>query len=85
MSSEQGKSIITEELMEYFNLFLQDHSPERISRSLRKVFLDYMRQQTAGLDVKFDAILDDMEALFDLLDVCLDGTKEWKNKRQNAS
>lgn len=85
MSQEKKQEIFSEDLLDKFRYFLQDHSPERISRSLRKVFLDYMRQQTAGLDVEFDAILDDMEALFDLLDVCSERPKDWKNKLQNAS
>ncbi len=44
-----------------------------------------MRQQHAGLDVHFDTILDDVEALMDFLDICSDETKDWKNKLQNTS
>lgn len=76
MSSEQGKSIITEKLAEYFSLFLQDHSLERMNRNLRKVFSAYMRQQKIGLDVEFDAILDDVEALMDFLYICSDEKKK---------
>ena len=48
--------------------FLQNHSPERIDKNLRLVFFDYMRNQREGLPTEFDEVLDDIEALFMLID-----------------
>ncbi|WP_276131918.1 hypothetical protein [Polluticoccus soli] len=85
MSDEQKNGLFSQELLDKFRYFLHDHSSERMCRNLRKVFFDYMRQQHAGLDVHFDTILDDVEALMDFLDICSDETKDWKNKLQNTS
>ena len=56
--------------------FIQDHSPERISKHLRIVFLDYLKMQNIGLPTDFDNILNDVEALFDLLDVIAEEKKD---------
>lgn len=48
--------------------FLQDHSPERIDKNLRLVFFDYLRNQREGLPTEFDEILDDIEALFIMIE-----------------
>ena len=48
--------------------FLQDADINRISRSLRKVFFDYLRYSSDALDLDFNEIVTDFERMFDLLD-----------------
>lgn len=39
-----------------------------MSRNMRKVFFDYLRQQQAGLDVEFSNVLNDVESIIELLE-----------------
>lgn len=65
----KGENYLSEKMQDKMRYFLQDHSPERVSRNLRKVLIDYLRSQQAGLPLEWDEILNDLESLFDLLDV----------------
>ena len=58
----------SQEFLDSLRYFLQDHSPERIDKNLRLVFFDYLRNQREGLPTEFDEIVNDMEALFMLLE-----------------
>ena len=67
---------LSKEFKDRMRYFIQDHSPERISKHLRIVFLDYLKMQNIGLPTDFDNILNDVEALFDLLDVIAEEKKD---------
>ena len=58
----------SQEFLDGMRYFLQDHSPERIEKNLRLVFFDYLRNQRDGLPTEFDEVLNDMEALFELIE-----------------
>jgi len=66
MSKDKG---LSKELADKMRYFIQDTSPARVSRNLRIVFFDYLRNQQEGLPMEFDQILNDMQNLFELLDV----------------
>jgi ferritin len=57
----------SQEFLDGMRYFLQDHSPERIDKNLRLVFFDYLRNQREGLPIEFDEVLNDIEALFVLI------------------
>ncbi len=59
----------SKEFLDGVRFFLQDHSPERIDKNLRLVFFDYLRNQREGLPTEFDEVLDDIEALFTLIEI----------------
>jgi len=85
MSEEQqyqnnNENIITEELLDNLKIFLQDHSIERVTRNLRRIFLDYLRHQMEFLPAGFEECISDMYDLFELLDVAEDETKDWKRE-----
>lgn len=67
-----SKDVLKKEMAVRFKVFLEDNNFERMNRNLRKIFIDYLRQQSAGLDVNFDDILYDIEAIFNLLDDVID-------------
>ena len=71
MKDEKNKdeNYLSERMQDKMRYFLQDHSPERIIKNLRKVFIDYLRSQQAGLPLEWDEILNDLESLFELMDV----------------
>ncbi len=48
--------------------FIEDNDLNRMSRNLRKVFFDYLRQQHAGLDIEFSNVLDHVENVIELLE-----------------
>lgn len=58
----------SQEFLNEMRFFLQDHSPERIDKNLRLVFFDYLHAQREGLPTEFDEVLNDMEALFSLVE-----------------
>ena len=65
----KDKNGLSKELTYKMRYFIQDTSLARVSQNLRTVFFDYLRNQREGLPAEFDGILNDMEALFELLDV----------------
>ena len=62
-------NIFSKEFLDSIRYFLQDHSPERIDKNLRIVFFDYLRNQHEGLPTEFDEVLNDIEALFSLIEL----------------
>jgi len=68
-SMGKNKNKLSKELTYKMRYFIQDTSLARVSQNLRTVFFDYLRNQREGLPAEFDGILNDMEALFELLDV----------------
>jgi hypothetical protein len=70
----------SDEFLDTMRYFIQDKDAIRVSRNLRLVFFDYLRFQTSGLHVDFDAILNDVEAMMDLLDAISYESKSWRDK-----
>lgn len=64
-----------EELCQRFRIFLEDNDINRMCRNLRKVLIEYVRNQNAGLDVEFEYVLNDLEAIFDLLDFAIEANE----------
>ncbi len=59
-------SFPSQELLDYLKLFIQDNSIARIQNSLRTVFFDYLRYNHEALQVEFENVLDDIQALLKL-------------------
>jgi len=78
--SGDNNPVLSEELLNTIRYLIQDKDLTRMSRNLRLVFFDYLRFQNAGLDVEFDAILNDIESIIDLLEVIEDESKSWRDK-----
>jgi hypothetical protein len=74
--SEQTKKEISPELQERFQYFVENADTVRIGRHINKIFFDYMRYQTTGLDVDFDYILNDVEKIIELMDTITDHYKK---------
>jgi len=49
--------------------FLKDYPIARIDKNLKLVFIGYLRDQREGLPAEFDQVLDDVEALFMLVEI----------------
>ena len=71
----KDKNGLSKELADKVRYFVQDTSPARVSKNLRVVFFDYLRNQREGLPIEFDQVLDDMQNLFELLDVAVEEKK----------
>ena len=65
----KDKTGLSKELADKVRYFVQDTSPARVSKSVRVVFFDYLRNQREGLPIEFDQVLDDMQNIFELLDI----------------
>ena len=66
--AEQNRQKLTEESIDRIQKFVEDNDLNRMSRNLRKIFFDYLRQQQAGLDIEFNEVLNDVENIIDLLE-----------------
>ena len=66
---------LSKEFKDSMRYFTQDHSPERMSKHVRIIFLDYLKMQNLGPSKDFDLILDDVESLFYLLDTIAEEKK----------
>lgn len=60
--------------------FIQDHSVIRVNRSLSKLLYGYLRNMNTGIEDGYDEVLQDIEALQELLNVLEDETKDWRAK-----
>ena len=67
----QGNAL-SDQLMEKLATFNRHHDPLRISRSIRKVFFDYLRYQDTGLSTDFDTVIEDVEAAIELMESIAD-------------
>ncbi len=63
----KDKNVLSKELTDKMRYFIQDTSPIRVSNNLRAVLFGYLRNAREGLPVNMDMVLDDMDALFELL------------------
>jgi len=71
MSKGENDSL-PEELLNKLKYYFQDVDPLRASRSLRKVFFDYLRFQDGLRAMDFDTILNDVETAIELLELIAD-------------
>ncbi len=73
---KQGKAlrerVLSTKLQQEFVTFVEYAPAARLSRNLRKMFMDYLAAQHVGLPVEFDDMLSDLYWLFHLLDVLED-------------
>ena len=68
------EKVLSDKLMEKLNSFNKDHDSLRISRSLRRVFFDYLRFQDAGLSTDFETVIEDVETVIQLMELFADET-----------
>lgn len=66
---------VNKNLAAAFIHFLEYHPAKRLSKNLRRVFLEYLRHQHVGVSIYFEETVKDLEGLFDLLDII---EEEWK-------
>jgi len=66
---DKNKSGLSKELTDKLNDITANHSPARVSNNLRVVFFDYMRSQEIGLPIDWDDIVEDVNLIFELLEV----------------
>jgi hypothetical protein len=76
------QKILSPELNKELVKFFAVHPPRRVSRNLRRVLLDYLRDQLeTGAPLFVDELLWDMYDLFDVLDIATTETKGWHDPR----
>jgi len=66
---DKNKGCVSKELTDKLNDITRNYSPARISNSVRVVFFDYMRSQQIGLPIDWDDIVEDVNLVFELLEV----------------
>ncbi len=71
----KDKKGLSKELADKVRYFIQDTSPSRVCKNLRVLLFGYLRNQAEGLPVELEEILNDMESLFELLDVAAEEKK----------
>lgn len=69
------KLFLNKRLSEAFIHFLEYHPAKRLSKNLRRVFIEYLSHQDVGVSIYFEHTVRDLEGLFDLLDIA---EEEWK-------
>lgn len=57
------------------------HSPERLSRSLRKMMMEHMMYERGGQSLYFYEMLEDFHTLFELLDTAQDN---WQLEKRGS-
>jgi hypothetical protein len=68
---------LNKELVKFFAV----HPPRRVNRNLRRVLLDYLRDQLeTGVPLFIDELLWDMYHLFDVLDIATTETRDGTNR-----
>ena len=72
----KDKNGLSQELADKVRYFIQDTSPARVSLNLRAILFGYLRNAREGMPVDLDIVLDDMEALFELLDIITDEKRQ---------
>ena len=65
---QEANNQLSQPLQDGIRYFLQDADVTRMSRSLRKVFFEYLRYTSDGPDLQFNEIVTDVENMFELLD-----------------
>ncbi|MHB1920988.1 MAG: hypothetical protein ACYCOO_02010 [Chitinophagaceae bacterium] len=71
-------------LEEKISQFLEYHPPQRISRNLRRILLDYLHQELqVGVPDDIENMLGDLYALFEVLDEAEEETKYWEKQHED--
>jgi len=73
--NEQNQLPYSNELAKGVADFIGNNDLQRISLNLCKIFFGYLRSQRDGLEVNFDAVLYDVEAIIDFLELAGDEMK----------
>ena len=68
MSNQKNLPSLPPALSEEFLRFMEQHPPERFSRNLRKMLLEFLQKEGAIESSYLDDLLYDLEGLFTLLD-----------------
>jgi hypothetical protein len=66
---DENNSPFNEELLNQIRSYIKDNDALRASRSLRRVFFDYIRFHHDDEPVDFEDTLDDVENLIELLEL----------------
>jgi hypothetical protein len=74
-SHQLPKAVLNRKLQEAFIHFLEYHPAKRLSKNLRRMFMEYLRYQDIGVSIYFEETLKDLDGLFDLLDII---EEQWK-------
>ena len=80
IKTDEETNIISQQLTDGFKYFLTHHEPDKLSRDLRNIFLDYLKHQFEFLPTEFVTTISGLYGLFELLDVAADETKNWKRE-----
>jgi hypothetical protein len=77
---ETNKRRLSKPLKKELIQFFETHSPERFSRHMRGILLDYLHQQAdTGLPLHMKDFLWTLHDFFELMDVVSRETKKWKS------
>ncbi|GAA4465455.1 hypothetical protein GCM10023093_17660 [Nemorincola caseinilytica] len=68
----------SQELIDALATFLTQNDPSKISRDLRRIFLDYLIHQIDLLPSGFSGTVAGLYDLFELLDTATEETKNWQ-------
>ncbi|MBD3749859.1 MAG: hypothetical protein IE931_10210 [Sphingobacteriales bacterium] len=74
---------LTIKLLKGFISFVETVPPARLSRNLRKIFMDYLNFNIGFQAFDIKEILFDLEQLFDLLDMAIKETRDWEREEDN--
>jgi len=72
---QEASNQLSQQLQDGVRYFLQDTDINRMSRSLRKIFFEYLRYSSDAPDRDFNEIVTDVENMFELLDTLNSETK----------
>jgi hypothetical protein len=67
-------------IIEKFNNFISNHSPEQVSRHLREVLLGFIEARLNDLPYEFQKYLWEYNDLFDLLDTVTEEKRKLNQK-----
>ncbi|HEY9044572.1 MAG TPA: hypothetical protein VIN08_01690 [Ohtaekwangia sp.] len=71
---------LSPELVRAFHRCMLYAPPERLSRCLRTMFIEYIAHNRDFLPPDFDGWVDDLSLLFGLLDIAIKETKGWHDE-----
>lgn len=75
--SHTDERIVNERLAKAFHHFMLYTPPDRLSRCLRTLLIEYIAHNKDFLSAEFDRWMDDLTLLFDLLDKAGKETRGW--------
>ena len=80
VKKDEQNNIMSQQLMDGFKYFLTCHDPNKISRNLMYMFLDYLKHQFEFLPADFVTTISGLHDLLELLNLAEDETKDWKRE-----